>query len=92
MPKPLPLVELDRRLKKQNFKLLDGPDEHLKTFVRVVPAHFPYAIARNIAYPIPRYYAELPLLPTAVVEDILLHLFLSSDEEDSFWADEEPLN
>ena len=35
MPKPLSLAELERRLKKKGYELLEGPDEHLKTFARV---------------------------------------------------------
>jgi hypothetical protein len=89
LPKPLALVELDRRLKKLRFELLDGPDEHQKTFVRVLPPYFPYATFRKVSFPIPRYYEELEILPTAIVENILLHLFLTSEEEDLFWADEE---
>ena len=89
MPKPLPLADIERRLKKLNFQLLDGPDEHLKTFTRVMPPYFPYATARRVAYPIPKYYEELQALPTSIVENIVLHLFLTSDEEDGFWADDE---
>ena len=92
MPKPLSLAELERRLKKKGYELLEGPDEHLKTFARVLPPYFPYGTFRKVSYPIPRYYEELQHLPTAIVEDILLHLFLTSDEEDSFWADDELVN
>ena len=92
MPKPLPLAEIQRRLKTAEFELLPGPDEHLMTFVRVRPPYFPYATARKIAYPIPKYYEELQVLPTEIVEDILLHLFLTSDEEEAFWANEETVH
>jgi hypothetical protein len=92
LPKPLSLADLERRLKNLTFQLLEGPDEHLKTFARVLPAYFPHPYPRKIAYPFPKYYKDLQLLPTAVVEDILLHLFLSYDEEVLFWADEEPVH
>lgn len=92
MPKPLPLADLERRLKKLSFHLSEGPVEHLKTFARVLPAYFPHPYPREIAYPFPKYYEELQLLPTAVIDDIILHLFLSCDEEKAFWADDEMVN
>ena len=92
MPKPLSLEELERRLKNKDFELIDGPDEHLKTFARVLPPYFPYAGFRKVSYPIPKYYEELQVIPTEVVENIILHLFLTSDEEESFWKDEPVVN
>jgi hypothetical protein len=92
LPKPLPLNDLERRLKKLQFQVLEGPDEHLKTFARALPAYFPHPYPRQIAYSFPKYYEELQMIPAAVVDNILLHLFLTSDEEDAFWADEAVVN
>jgi hypothetical protein len=89
LPKPLTLDDVQRRLKPLGFELIPGPDEHLKTFARTLPPYFPYATSRRVAYPIPKYYEELQQLPAEIVEDILLHLFLTCDEEDGFWANEQ---
>lgn len=86
-PKPLPLDEITRRLKTLGFELLPGPDD-LLAYARLTPPHFPYATTRKIAYEFPKYYQELALLPVEIVDNILLHLFISYDEEQQFWGDE----
>ena len=91
MPKPKPLAFSDicRRLRKIGYEQLPGPDEHLITFSRVLAPYFPFVHPRCVAYHVPKYYQELPLLPAEIVEDIVLHLFLTFDEDTSFWKDDE---
>jgi hypothetical protein len=82
-PSPLPLKEITKRLQIQGFSRTQRPDD-LLVFSRTVPAFFPYSHDRRIAYPVPPYDEDMPL-PVEVIENILLHLFLSSDEEEAFW-------
>ena len=86
---PLPLKEITGRLEKLGYELKQGP-EGLLTFTKVLPPYFPHATSRRVAYHIPKYYAEPGLsIPYEVVDDILLHLFLSEEEEEQFWNEEE---
>lgn len=87
MAKPLPLTEVTRRLKPLGFGLVKGPSG-LLVYTRNLAPFFPYATTRKIAYHVPAVYDELGALPIAVIEDILLHLFLNSDEEQEFWRNE----
>ena len=57
-------------------------------FGQLRPPYFPYHNARKIAYPVPEYYRQLDLVPAEIVDDIILHLFLSGDEDEKFWNDE----
>jgi hypothetical protein len=83
--KPLLFSDVTRRLQAVGYQLQDGPDG-LRTFTKTILPHFPYVEPRYIAFPVD--YDDDELLPTEVVENIVLHLFLTCDEDNSFWANE----
>lgn len=87
MRKPLPLAEIERRLRKIGYEMMPGPDGTL-VFFQVRAAFFPYGSTRRIAYPIPEYYSNWQLIPTELIDDIILHLFFSADEDEDFWNEE----
>lgn len=82
---PLPLKEVTRRLEKLGYELQQGP-EGLLTYTKVIPPYFPHATSRRVAYHVPKYYADQDFrIPYEAVDDILLHLALSEEEEEQFW-------
>ncbi len=89
---PLPLSEVTRRLKTIGYELQPGP-EGLLTYTKVLPPFFPHATSRRVAYHVPKYYEEPGFaIPGEVVDDILLHLFLSEEEEEQFWNEKETVS
>ena len=46
-------------------------------------------MARTIGYPVP--YDDHELLPAEVVENVILHLFLTYEEDTAFWDNDEPV-
>lgn len=91
MPKPLPLTDITRRMRDLGFQFLKGPPGFL-VYTRTLEPYFPYATQRTKAYHFPAAYEELDVLPVEIIEDIILHTFLSSDEEEAFWKNEPPVN
>jgi hypothetical protein len=84
---PLPPKEIKLRLEQLGYKCKLIPDDMI--VLSKEPHYFPYATPRKIAYHIPNYPEDLQL-PVPVIEDILLHLFLTSDEEMKFWRVDSP--
>lgn len=90
-PKPqLTFSEVTRRLTALNYELVPGPVEGFRTFTKTIPPYFPYITSREIAFPVP--YADDEVLPGKVVENLLTHLFLTTDEDEKFWANEPAVN
>jgi hypothetical protein len=87
--KPLPFTDLTRRLKAVGYDLVTGPDG-LPVFTKTIPAYFPYAGPRTLLYPAP--YDDDEVIPKDVVDNIIIHLYLTSDEEISFWANDPPVH
>lgn len=87
--KPLPFTEVVRRLKAVGYELVPGPDG-LPVFTKTIPAYFPYNGPRVLAYPAP--YEDEETIPKDVVDNIIIHLYLTGDEEISFWDNEPPVH
>ena len=89
MPKALLFSDVTRRLKALKYDLVPG-SEGLRVFTKTISAYFPYSSPRTVACQVE--YDDGEIIPAEVVENIVLRLFLTTEEEAKFWGNDEPVH
>jgi hypothetical protein len=87
--KPLLFSDITRRLEAVGYQLVPGPDG-LRTFTKTIPPYFPYPMSRTVALPVE--YADDEIIPAEVVDNMIIHLWLTGDEDEAFWANDPPVH